>query len=225
MKKIGIYTDFILEEKIKNFFPYEFFNAEKLKKDIILDAVIIDINTENIDKKLHEYYNLNIPIILLIGEEDSINMRKYFVNRIIKDYVLRNNLEQLGESLSFHGKSCSQFINIFLKDSCRTGIIKAEEIEYINYSSISRETEFHLKGNKIFSIKRKFSEIEKIQEKIQNFIKLERGMIINLSLVSFLNYREEKIVFKSGDFLYLSRLKLKKLEKCLQYSKENSFFL
>ena len=225
MKKVGIYVEPEFEKKLRSFLSYDFFNIKTLKKNIDLNVVIIDIKTENLDKKLIEYYNQNIPVILLIGKEDSINMRKYFINRTITDYILRDNFNQLNESICFHGKCKPEFSNIFLKDCSRAGIIKIEDIEYISYSSRSRETEFHLKGNKIFCVKKKFCEIEKIQEKIQNFLKLERGIIINISLVSFLNYKEEKVFFKNGGFIHLNKLKLKKIEEHLKYKESCNFFL
>ena len=91
MKNIGIYVEQNLEEKLKSFSEDNFFDMKKYKKNIEFDLIIIDIKTQNIDKKLSEYYSLNIPVILLIGIEDSINMRKYFVNRMIRDYVLRDD--------------------------------------------------------------------------------------------------------------------------------------
>ena len=225
MKNIGIYVEQNLEEKLKSFSEDNFFDMKKYKKNIEFDLIIIDIKTQNIDKKLSEYYSLNIPVILLIGIEDSINMRKYFVNRMIRDYVLRDDFVQLKESINFHKKTQPEFSNIFLKDCCRTGIIKINDIEYISYSSVTRETEFHLVKNKVFCIKKKFYEVEKLQEKIKNFIKLERGIIINSSLVNFINYKEEKIIFKTGKVLYLNKLKLKKLEEHLKYKDAWNFFL
>ena len=101
MKKVGIYVEPEFEKKLRSFLSYDFFNIKTLKKNIDLNVVIIDIKTENLDKKLIEYYNQNIPVILLIGKEDSINMRKYFINRTIKDYILRDNFNQLNESICF----------------------------------------------------------------------------------------------------------------------------
>lgn len=225
MKNIGIYVEQNLEEKLKSFLEDNFLDMKKYKKNFDFDLIIIDIKTQNIDKKLSEYYSLNIPVILLIGVEDCVKMRKYFVNRIIRDYVLRNDFVQLKESINFHKKNHPEFSNIFLKDCCRAGIIKINDIEYISYSSVTRETEFHLVKNKVFCIKKKFYEVEKIQEKIKNFIKLERGIIINSSLVNFINYKEEKIVFKTGEVLYLNKLKLKKLEEHLKYKDTWNFFL
>ena len=150
MKNIGIYVEQNLEEKLKSFSEDNFFDMKKYKKNIEFDLIIIDIKTQNIDKKLSEYYSLNIPVILLIGIEDSVNMRKYFVNRMIRDYVLRDDFVQLKESINFHKKTQPEFSNIFLKDCCRAGIIKINDIEYISYSSVTRETEFHLVKNKLF---------------------------------------------------------------------------
>lgn len=226
MKNIGIYVDSDLETRLKSTMSHNFFSLRELKrKKLEIDMALIDIHSENIEKKLLKYYELNIPVILLVDREDTVYVRKYFINRTIRDYILRENIGQLCERICFHLKCKPEFNGIFLKDCCRAGVLKIEDINYISYSSMTRETEFHLKDGNIFSVKKKFSEIEKIQEKISNFIKFERGLIINVSQVSFLNYKEEKVIFRNGGFVHLNKLKLKKVEEYLKYEKEYNFFL
>lgn len=226
MRNIGYFISEELEKQLKSFLSHNLLNIKELKsKKIELDLLLIDINLENLDKKLLKYYELNIPVILLVSKEDTVHMRRYFVNNLIKDYVLRDNLEDLEELINFHTKCKPEFDGIFLKDCCRAGVINIEDIDYITYSSVTRESEFHLKDSRIFSVKKKFSDIERIQEKILDFVKLERGTIINISRVSFLNYKEEKIIFKNGGFIHLNKLKLKKVEEYLKYKKQYNFFL
>ena len=54
MKNIGIYVEQNLEEKLKSFSEDKFFDMKKYKKNIEFDLIIIDIKTQNIDKKLSE---------------------------------------------------------------------------------------------------------------------------------------------------------------------------
>lgn len=104
---------------------------------------------------------------------------------------------------------------IFFKDKNRFGMLKINEIEAITYYSVKRESEFHLSDGRKFNIKKKFSEIEMIQETYPDFLKIERGTIINLNLIYFLDYKELRVVFKSGNTLLLNRTKLKQLEEYL----------
>lgn len=103
---------------------------------------------------------------------------------------------------------------VFLKDSTQVGMLKTAIIECITYSSIKRECEFHLCDNTIFSVKKRFIEIEKIQLN-DDFIKVERGTILNLSHVQSLNYKDKCVVFKSGNLLYMNRQKLKEVEETI----------
>lgn len=129
------------------------------------------------------------------------------------------NEKRLLENKELEGKEV-----LFLKDKNKLGMIKVCDIENITYCSLKRECEFHLCDGTIFCIKKKFSDIEKIQEENKNFFKIERGTIINLACIQSLNFKECNIVFKSGSCIYLNKCKLKKLEDKL-YIKYTGFSL
>lgn len=104
---------------------------------------------------------------------------------------------------------------VYLKDSNNFIILEVDEIEAITYYSLKRESEIHLSSGKKIQVKRKFSEMEKIQERYSNFFKIERGTILNLDLIYCLNYKGSKVIFKSGNTLLLNKQKLKFLEEYL----------
>ena len=49
--------------------------------------------------------------------------------------------------------------------------------------------------------------------KLANFYKVERGTIVNINLIKYLDYKEEKILFKDLSELYISKVKLKEIEE------------
>ena len=102
---------------------------------------------------------------------------------------------------------------IYLSTKYKKNFLKIDEINYITYSSINRKVTFYAKNLEKFEIKRNFSEVKDKLEHINLFLKLDRGTIINLEEIEVLDFREEKILFKNKQILYISRTKLKELEK------------
>lgn len=49
-------------------------------------------------------------------------------------------------------------------------------------------------------------------ETIKSFYKLDRGTIVNIETVEILDLKEERIIFKNKQTLYVSKVKLKELE-------------
>lgn len=102
---------------------------------------------------------------------------------------------------------------IYLSTKSKKGFFKIEEIYYITYSSITRKATFHLKEMEKFEIKKNFSEVRSKLEGILFFFKIDRGTIINLKNIDILDFKEEKVIFKNKIILYISKEKLKEIEK------------
>ena len=49
-------------------------------------------------------------------------------------------------------------------------------------------------------------------ETIKSFYKLDRGTIVNIEAIEILDLKEERIIFKNKQTLYVSKVKLKELE-------------
>ena len=58
-----------------------------------------------------------------------------------------------------------------------------------------------------------FSTVETSLIEFANFYKVERGTIVNINLIKYLDYKEEKILFKDLSELYISKIKLKEIEE------------
>lgn len=102
---------------------------------------------------------------------------------------------------------------IYLSTKYKKNFLKIEEINFITYSSINRKVTFYTKNLEKFEIKRNFSDVKDKLKDINFFLKLDRGTIINLEEIKVLDLKEEKILFKNKQMLYVSKNKLKELEK------------
>ena len=103
-------------------------------------------------------------------------------------------------------------VEIYLLGKVKRGFFKTEDINYITYSSVTRRATFFLRNLSSFEIKRNFSEVEERLESIKSFYKLDRGTIVNIEAVEILDFKEERIIFKNKQTLYVSKIKLKELE-------------
>ena len=114
----------------------------------------------------------------------------------------------------------SQF---YLNDNQKKGIIDFSEVTYISYCRTTRRIQFHLTNKEVFTLKENFSIIEEKLETINSFYKIERGTIINTSLIRYIDYKEETIIFRDFSILYVSKIKLKKIEEDLNLTKNRLY--
>lgn len=223
--KIGINIDNNLKIILEEIFDYNFLDLkESPAKYSEINIAIIDSNTENLHEQLLEYKKNNIKIIILVGENDIREMRKFFLSNLIDDCIVRKDIFQIEESINLLENKGKKMENFYLSDTFKKGFYNISEINFITYSSITRKTEFHLINSEVFDIKKNFSEIEEKLMKTDLFYKLDRSTIINLKLIKILDFKEESIIFKDKSYIYTSKSKLKELEiKCL--SLNDKFFI
>lgn len=72
-------------------------------------------------------------------------------------------------------------------------------------------------------MKENFSIVEERLEAIDNFYKIERGTIINIDLIRYIDYKEENIIFRDFSVLYVSKIKLKKIEEDMILTKNRLY--
>ena len=95
---------------------------------------------------------------------------------------------------------------------------------YMDYCRISRKVRFNLINNESFFVKRSFSDLDFLTVEFPNFYKIERGLIINTSLIKILDYKEERIIFKDKSVLYISKVKIKELESIYNFERDKLIF-
>lgn len=212
--RIGLKVSENLKTLLEEIFNYELVDIENYKEKI--DIAIVDVENEDLEESLIEFRRKGIITIVLVGEKDIRKMRELFLKEMVDDCILRKDIFNLEESISNLKDRIKITSSIYLSDSFKKGFYDLSEINYISYSSISRKTEFHLFNLKIFDIRKNFSEVEDQVSKIEIFYKLDRSTIINLEQIEILDLKEEVIIFKNEDKLYVSKSKLKEIEqKCI----------
>lgn len=104
-------------------------------------------------------------------------------------------------------------LELFLSSKSKRVSFKLKDVNYIAYSSVNRTASFYLEDLKSFDVRRNFSEIEEKIKNLSYFYKLDRGTMVNLDKIEMLDLGEEKIVFKNKQELYMSKVKLRELER------------
>lgn len=177
-----------------------------------VDIVVIDSKKERVYEYLYEYKKRGLPVIVLIDEEALYEMREFFLSGLVDDCIVRRDIFKIEESIINLLVKRRNYNVFYLSDTFKKGIYNFLEINYITYSSTNRKSEFHLISGEVFDIKRSFSEIEERVKNLESFYKLDRSTIVNLNLIQILDFKEERIIFKSGEYIYISKVKLKELE-------------
>ena len=221
MKKIGVNIDLNLQEILSELLDVEFYSAESLIKYDIesVDAVILDLKYEKDDDKLHFFSRKNIPVVLLCSRDDDFRrIKEYFKRGEIYDCIYRDDYFEIEKSLDelFNRKIVSKNIEeIVINESFYRAIVKIKDIIYLDYCRLTRKTEITTKDGKIYSVKRGFSEVEDKLKILDCFIRVDRGTLINKTLIKEIDYKNEKITFIGDGWLSVSRTKLKILEENL----------
>lgn len=224
--KIGLNVDENLKTLFDEISSLEYLDIEvdECKLDDI-DIIIIDTRKEKLNEYLTKYKQKGILIIALVGEEDIYKMRELFLSRLIDDCIVRKDIFRVEESIAKFLSQGKKYDIFYLSDTFKKGVYKFSEVNYITYSSVNRRVEFHLINSEIFDVKKSFSEIEERIKNVNNFYKLDRSTIINLSLIQILDFKEEQIIFKNKEYIYTSKIKLKELENNYLKDKKWNFLI
>lgn len=159
------------------------------------------------------YFNKNVKkittrlTVVFIKEKNKwkiINMHNSIPEIYQKKDEILPNITVLGDDGN---------IELFLSSKSKRISFKLKNINYIIYSSVNRTARFCIENFKNYDIRRNFSEIEEKIRNLRCFYKLDRGTIINLEKIEMLDLTEEKIIFKNKQELYVSKIKLRELEK------------
>lgn len=209
---IGVIGGDDLINRLKEKLSYDFVNPLEEGREFKILIIKLDRDS-NFYENLKFYYNLNVSLIILLEKDNIKEMRSLFLLNIVDDCILKDDYFEIEKSIKISlnkRKNCRQF---FINDTYQKGIIDFNEIKYIDFSRIERRVNFHLEDKNVFSLKRTFGSVEKKLKDIMDFFKIERGLIVNLEQIKILDYREERIIFKDYSCLYISKIKLKKLEE------------
>ena len=221
MIKIGVDIDEKLIILLKEMLDYEFINTKRESSSF--EIFIIDIDTENITDKIKANYKKGIPVIVVLGKNNIKEMRTFFLSNYVADCILKHEIYEIEKSIEKLIYSKQKYTQFYLNDNQKKGIIDFSEVTYISYCRTTRRIQFHLTNKEVFTLKENFSIIEEKLETINSFYKIERGTIINTSLIRYIDYKEETIIFRDFSILYVSKIKLKKIEEDLNLTKNRLY--
>lgn len=216
MYKIGINIDPNLKEILEELMDVEFYKIEEYDNDDLyeLDLVLIDLHFENTDERIKELKSKDIPIIILVLNKDDLRRGRFlFKENLIYDCIFKNDYFEIEKIIEEVIEKPRKVYEIIINDPFYKAIVDSREIIYINYCRLSRKTEIIDMNGKVYTIKKSFSEVEESLSSISFLFRLDRGTIINKSLVKELDYKREMITFIGGKKLSMSRSKLKYLEE------------
>lgn len=223
MKRIGVKIDPSLKEILSELITeVKLYNINDDEIELFdLDVVILDLKY-GIDKDIKYFNNKNVPIILLCSRITSFKeIKEYFKRKEIYDCIYRDEYFEIEKCLDEISLKKNEIKKIEIKmlkeivinNNFYKAIIKIEDIMYLEYCRLSRKTEITTTDGKIYASKKGFSEVEEKLKELNCFIKVDRGTIINKSLIKELDYKGEKIIFLNDRKLSVSRSKLKNLEE------------
>lgn len=221
MIKIGVDIDEKLIILLKEMLDYEFINTKRESSSF--EIFIIDIDTENITDKIKANYKKGIPVVVVLGKNNIKEMRTLFLSNYVADCILKHEIYEIEKSIEKLIYSKQKYTQFYLNDNQKKGIIDFSEVTYISYCRTTRRIQFHLTNKEVFTLKENFSIIEEKLETINSFYKIERGTIINTSLIRYIDYKEETIIFRDFSILYVSKIKLKKIEEDLNLTKNRLY--
>ena len=210
MDKIGLKVGMNIKILLKELLNLEFIenNIEKNCKLVILDIDILNLKSEV------EYYCLHeLKVIILLDNFNQQELIELLSLNCSFQCILKQELSKLKDIVTKYFFRVKSYKSFYLNDIHFKGIVEFSEILYIDYCRTTRRIRFNLINNESLFIKRNFSDLDFLILEYQNFYKLGRGIIINMDLIKILDYKEEKIIFKDKTILYISKIKLKELER------------
>lgn len=221
MIKIGTDIQENLLILLREVLDYEF--IEYNGSDADFQIFIIDITSKEADLKIRDIFLRGIPVIAVLGKNDIQKMRTLFLNKQVADCILRQDIYEIEKSIEKLKNTQTEYTQFYLSDIYQKGILEFSEVTYINYCRVSRRVQFNILNKEIFTLKINFSTVETSLIEFANFYKVERGTIVNINLIKYLDYKEEKILFKDLSELYISKIKLKEIEENTSITKNKLY--
>lgn len=209
--KFLFYGDDLFFYLLKETFTFEIGRVETFESTFPEESILITdnniFNVENISfsnlKKMYIYsdrvetkflkrYSDFINKMSFHGRDEYIFFEKFFTEKLDKVKLNKRN-------------------KVILSDSFKDVIIPMEDIEYFSYDRNQKKSFAIVDGNSYF-LKKSLTEIEKFMED-SDFIRIERGIILNIKKIKEIDYKEEYVMTNSGQKIYLGRSILKKISE------------
>ncbi|GLI55051.1 hypothetical protein PM10SUCC1_05660 [Propionigenium maris DSM 9537] len=188
IEQISDLSDEVLEGSFlitdNSIFSAECINLKKIKK--------IYIFSDRIDTKFYKKCEGDIKKLSFHMREEYV-----FLDNFIDEFTEKNKL-------NYRDK-------IVLSDSFKEVVTPLEDIEYFSYNRTLKKSSATVCGKSYF-LRRSLTEIENFIKNF-HFIRVERGIILNIQKIKEINYKEEYVETNSGQKVYLGKNILKKISE------------
>lgn len=179
-------------------------NSPKLMEECSL--VILDETFSTEDHS--EYLPLIDKAVVLMSNSTTSVARSLLKADSLFDMISKRDFVLLEKILQEFYREEVQYLRI--ETATSVSLIKKEEIAYISYDRLLRRSVFTLINDETYFSKISLGELEEILT--GEFLRVERGCIINKTRLKSINFKDELLLFTGGATLSLGRRTLKKME-------------
>jgi hypothetical protein len=218
----------VMEEFLgKSIYFYEYKTGKdiniisKLEEDMI-NIVVIDKELYNINNTLEMIKNSNIKVIYAGFNSGAKEIKKYWKNGYISDYIEKSEfteIEQILKEIKWKGKKKKKIV--FSGENSSEIVVNIENIYHIYYDRISRKSVIATENGEFHS-KKNMSEMEELFSNYESFVRIDRGTIVNSDRIAEIDYRNEFIRFDNMKKIGVGSKSLKSFRKDIYMWEEGS---
>ena len=209
----------VMEEFLgKSIYFYEYKTGKdiniisKLEEDMI-NIVVVDKELYNINSTLEIIKNSNIKVIYAGFNSGAKEIKKYWKNGYIFDYIEKSEfteIEQILKDIKWKGKKKKKIV--FSGDNSSEIVVNIENIYHIYYDRISRKSVIATESGEFHS-KKNMSEMQGHFSNYESFVRIDRGTIVNSDRIAEIDYRNEFIRFDNMKKIGVGSKSLKSFRK------------
>lgn len=207
MIKIGLWVSNSTSLLICNNIKREFLNV-KTSPELIKETSLLILDETFSKEGGLEYLNSINKAVVLMGNSTTSTARMLLKNKSLFDMISKRDFIVLEKIIDDFSRESVEYLKI--ENSTSLSLVKKEDIAYISYDRLQRRSIITLSNREEYFSKISLGELEKILS--LNFIRVERGYIINKSKVKSLDFKEELLIFYDNMTLPLGKRTLKKME-------------
>ena len=207
MIKIGLWVSNSTYLLICNNIKIEFLNV-KNSPELIKETSLLILDETFSEEGGLDYLNSINKAVVLMGNSTTSTARMLLKNKSLFDMISKRDFIILEKIIDDFFKESVEYLRI--ENSSSLSLIKKDDIAYISYDRLLRRSIITLFNKEEYFSKISLGELENILS--LNFIRVERGYIINKSKVKSLDFKEESLIFYNNMTLPLGKRTLKKME-------------
>ncbi len=207
MLKIGLWVSNPTYLLICNTIEGDFLDVRDSPK-LLEECSLVILDETFTDEKSSEYLPLIGKAVVLMGNSTTSVARELLKAGSLFDMISKRDFILLEGILRDFYREEVEYIRI--ETATSVSLIKRDEIAYISYDRLLRRSVFTLIDGESYLSKISLGEVEEILT--GDFLRVERGCIINKARLKSINFRDELLLFTGGVTLPLGRRILKKME-------------